>query len=220
VILEFREVSMPVIKAGKPDMPPWCKLRRFSPFSLEVEGTRKIPFSHEKAVLVVTEGRCVVESGDLGANMRELQFMLATRGTKHFSIRWAGIPATAMLFEGNWEGPIAGAGTFQVTPDSPRKYQGDPFTYPKSTTFDNHYHDYDEYWIVLAGGGTVAIDEVLTAVGVGDCVAIGMGLHHDVSKIDGELRAAYFEGQIEGRGRLGHLWEHTHGKAEPCRARL
>ena len=52
-------------------------------------------------------------------------------------------------------------------------------------------------------------------VGPGDCIATGMGHHHDFTEIFEPVRAVFFETAPEGQRRKGHLWEHTHGPAEP-----
>ena len=54
-------------------------------------------------------------------------------------------------------------------------------------------------------------------VGPGDCVATGMGWHHDVPCVEGggTLKAVWFEGTLEGQKRVGHLWEPKHGPARP-----
>jgi mannose-6-phosphate isomerase-like protein (cupin superfamily) len=52
-------------------------------------------------------------------------------------------------------------------------------------------------------------------MGPGDCLAIGMGHHHDFPLVTLPVRAVYFETTLEGEKRRGHLWEHTHGPAVP-----
>ena len=49
---------------------------------------------------------------------------------------------------------------------------GDPVDYPKTTGFDNHYHDCDEYWIIYEGSGVA----VKAGVWVGRDVLVGVGL--------------------------------------------
>ena len=52
-------------------------------------------------------------------------------------------------------------------------------------------------------------------VGPGDCIATGMGFHHDFPRVREPVKAVYFETTMEGQKRRGHLWNHTHGTAEP-----
>ncbi|MGH2616746.1 MAG: cupin domain-containing protein, partial [Thermomicrobiales bacterium] len=93
----------------------------------------------------------------------------------------------------------------------------DPVSYPKTTSFDSHYHDCDEYWIVWAGRGVAVSEGQEYEVGPGDCVATGMGHHHDFPRVQEPVQAVYFETTLQGAKRRGHLWEHTHGLAQPAR---
>ena len=54
-----------------------------------------------------------------------------------------------------------------------------------------------------------------TLLGPGDCVATGMGHHHDFPIVVEPVRAVFFETTMQGRKRRGHLWNHRHGPAEP-----
>jgi len=92
--------------------------------------------------------------------------------------------------------------------------------YPKFTNFDSHYHDSDEYWIVFEGLGIAVTEDKSYKVGPGDCIATGMGHHHDFPQVFEPIRAVYFETTLEGLGRQGHLWEHTHGPAQPKENRV
>jgi mannose-6-phosphate isomerase-like protein (cupin superfamily) len=128
----------------------------------------------------------------------------------------------AQLFRawGRWQA-ITSSGVFTVSTASPPAHDT-PVTYRKSTGFDNHYHDCDEYWIFFEGRCRAVSEGKVYDVGPGDCVATGMGWHHDVQRVLGEVepvRAVWFEGTLEGRKRLGHLWEPKHGRAEPRRDR-
>ena len=49
----------------------------------------------------------------------------------------------------------------------------------------------------------------------GDCIATGMGHHHDIPQVHEPIEAVYFETTMRGRKRRGHLWDHTHGQAQP-----
>jgi mannose-6-phosphate isomerase-like protein (cupin superfamily) len=91
--------------------------------------------------------------------------------------------------------------------------------YPKSTAIDRHYHDCDEYWIVLAGRATVVVGDDAAEMVPGDCLCIGMGRHHDMPQAPEPVMAVYFETSLERQRRVGHLWEHTHGRAVPAGGR-
>jgi mannose-6-phosphate isomerase-like protein (cupin superfamily) len=121
---------------------------------------------------------------------------------------------------GHWDEETGGSGIFTVGPDDGRQDGGDPVDYPKDTSFDNHYHDCDEYWIVLDGKGIAVSEGESYEVGSGDCIATGMGHHHDFPQVFEAIRAVYFETTIEGKKRRGYLWNHTHGQAEPIMNRI
>jgi len=123
--------------------------------------------------------------------------------------------ATLIRMCGRWGDETGGSGLFSVaTPDN-RLDRGDPGDYPKETAFDNHYHDCDEYWIVFEGRGIAVSEGRSYEVGPGDCVATGMGHHHDFPQVSAPVRCVYFETTMEGRKRRGHLWNHRDGPAEP-----
>jgi mannose-6-phosphate isomerase-like protein (cupin superfamily) len=57
-------------------------------------------------------------------------------------------------------------------------------------------------------------------VAPGDCLATGMGHHHDFPRVHEPVKGVYFETTLEGLKRRGHLWNHTHGPAQPRRDRV
>ena len=93
--------------------------------------------------------------------------------------------------------------------------RGDPVSYPKATAFDAHYHDCDEYWIIFEGEGVAVSEGIAYDVAPGDCIATGMGHHHDFPQASETVRAVFFETTLKGDKRRGHLWNHTHGPAQP-----
>src|ERR1700760_1439172 len=112
------------------------------------------------------------------------------------------------------------AGLFEVqNSDSPKDHD-DPGDYVKTTNFDRHYHDCDEYWIVFAGSGLAVSEGKFYQLNPGDCLATGMGHHNDFLNVTEPVRAVYFETTLEGQKRLGHLWNHTHGQAHPKPERI
>ena len=92
---------------------------------------------------------------------------------------------------------------------------GDLADYERNASFDNHYHDCDEYWIVFSGSGRVVSEGISYEVGVGDCIATGCGHHHDFPMVYEPVSAVFFETTIIGEKRPGHLWNHKHGQAKP-----
>src|SRR5690606_11814494 len=119
-----------------------------------------------------------------------------------------------------WGDEVGGSGLFSVHKSDAPQDRGDPVSYPKETNFDRHYHDMDEYWIVFRGQGVAVSEGKHYEVEAGDCIATGMGHHHDFPLVFEPIRAVFFETTLEGEKRRGHLWEHTHGIARPKAERV
>ena len=79
-------------------------------------------------------------------------------------------------------------------------------------TFDPHYHDCDEYWLVYGGRALVSVGDERYIVGPGDIVCTNTGLVHDILAIDAVLEMFWFEGALVPDGRAGHL-HRTPGEA-------
>jgi mannose-6-phosphate isomerase-like protein (cupin superfamily) len=121
-----------------------------------------------------------------------------------------------MLIGGHWGAETGGSGVFTVAESDEPSNPGDPVDYERRTRFDNHYHDCDEYWLIVDGRGTAVSEGRHSEIGPGDCVATRMGDHHDLPLAPEPVRGVYFETTLKGQRRLGHLWEHTHGPAIPA----
>lgn len=203
---------MGIFRSGE-EPPDWCELRAFSierpGRGAELRHVRRQP----RERLLVTRGRCVLRWPGGAMVLRAGQFLdpLADAWTV------AGLTDDAELLRlsGRWGDEIAGCGIWSLRNEEDATHIGDPVDYPKHTRLDPHYHDYDEYWLVLDGAATVVVSGRPAKVAAGDCVPIGMGHHHDMPEVEGVMRGAFLETTIEGKKRLGHLWNHTHGPAEP-----
>ena len=171
-----------------------------------------------KEKLIVGEGACTIaaagreQAAAAGSNID----LPAGEGDGGFSILEVAEATTLIRMAGHWGDVVGGSGLFsaeEVT-DADHVDRGDPVPYEKRTRFDCHFHDCDEYWILFAGSGIVVSEGKRYEVTSGDCVATGMGHHHDFPLVHKPVRAVYFETTMEGEKRRGHLWDHTHGKAE------
>ncbi len=85
---------------------------------------------------------------------------------------------------------VTSAGTFQVEPNG---------------SFDLHYHDCDEYWLVFSGRASVLVGSQTYTVGPGDIVCTPTGTEHDVVGVYETLEAFWFEAATPPGGRIGHL---------------
>jgi mannose-6-phosphate isomerase-like protein (cupin superfamily) len=210
---------MPVFRSG--DTPPaWCELRFFEIVELRPGETRRFERVGPKEKLVVGRGACRVAIGTEDQEAREGANLDLAGGDECFEVRSVEQPVTLIRMCGNWGDELGGSGLFGVTPVENPSDRGDPVPYPKETAFDAHYHDCDEYWILFEGRGTAVSEGRHYEVGPGVCVATGMGHHHDFPLAAEPVRAVFFETTMAGQRRRGHLWNHTHGAAEPKAERV
>ena len=128
--------------------------------------------------------------------------------------------ATVVRLCGRWGVGAGTCGVFTLTNSDSPLNEGDPSGYPRSTRFDNHYHDCDEYWVIFDGRAIAVSERKMYILGPGDCLATGMGHHHDLVQVIEPLKGVYCETTLGGEARPGHLWEHTHGPAEPRQDRV
>jgi mannose-6-phosphate isomerase-like protein (cupin superfamily) len=210
--ITLQENIVPVLRGDMRNRPYWCELEEFTVVALGAGESRTWEATHPANKLIAVEGECAVELGSGNQTVGPGRFLDTPPGS-HLVSSTDG--ATLVELGGRWGEEVGGAGVFVVeTSDEPDDV-GDPVTYPKNTRFDRHYHDCDEYWILVKGSGTASSEDVLYEVGPGDCVATRMGHHHDFPLVEEPVLAVFFETTMRGRKRLGHLWEHTHGPAEP-----
>ncbi len=121
------------------------------------------------------------------------------------------VPVTLVRISGSWAEPVGSSGVFELgNSDHPRN-DGDAVRYPRSTAFDNHFHDCDEYWIIAEGRCLAVSEQTLHTLGPGDCLATRMGVHHDIPLVIEPVTGVYFEGTLRGKKRPGHLWEYRDG---------
>ncbi|MFC4776324.1 cupin domain-containing protein [Paenibacillus sp. GCM10023252] len=210
---------MPLFQSGIGQAPSWCELEFFEIISLKPGEQYQSDRVTEKEKLIVTGGRCrILVSG---------QSLMAEEGTQvELVAAMAGWQADEAVEEttivrmcGRWGDELGGSGIFRVAATEEPKDKGDAVSYLKKTNFDSHFHDCDEYWIVVEGRGAAVSEGKHYEVNAGDCIATGRGYHHDFPIVYEPVKAVYFETTMEGLKRQGHLWEHTHGLAEPVEGR-
>ena len=69
---------------------------------------------------------------------------------------------------------------------------------------DHHYHDCDEWWIIIDGIARVINSGNDIQVGPGDMVYTPMGEIHKIEAVT-MVTLAWFEGPLMGKKRKGHL---------------
>jgi mannose-6-phosphate isomerase-like protein (cupin superfamily) len=206
----FRSASTP---------PAWCELERFEIISLARDETvaRQPDTGAER--LLGTAGTCQLRRGNRTLLLKEAQFIDIDPADGEWTMTGHADASQFVRLSGHWGDDIAGCGIFRVR-ESTAPNKGDAVDYPKNTSIDRHYHDCDEFWIVLEGSGQVVVDDRHEKIWPGECLCIGMGHPHDFPLVAEEVKAVYFETTLQGRKRTGHLWNHTHGAAQPQPERI
>jgi len=194
--------------------PHWCELTAFHIYNLGMDEAVVCQPENQRERLLVTNGNCQIRTDNGSQVLREAQFVDIPAGTAYtVAGKSEGAQATRLI--GRWKSELGGCGVFRVQNSPDWTNKGDPVAYPKLTSVDSHYHDCDEYWILLDGAGEAVVGERHFPMRSGDCLAIGMGYHHDFPNAAQPIKAVYFETTLQGEKRVGHLWEHTHGPAHP-----
>jgi mannose-6-phosphate isomerase-like protein (cupin superfamily) len=210
---------MPVFRSGGP-VPAWCELRSFEIVGLKPGEAHRFKRREAKEKLIAGRGACRIRTGADEVELAEREIFDLADGVDGFEAEAGDEPVTVVRMSGRWGDELGGAGIFGVGEVEEPRDVGDPVDYPKRTAFDAHYHDCDEYWILFEGGGTAVSEGKHYDVGPGDCVATGMGHHHDFPRVSEPVRAVFFETTLEVGKRRGHLWNHTHGVAQPKAERV
>jgi len=205
---------MPVFRSGKGLAPEWCEMECFDITELVPGDRHAFERVGKKEKLIVAKGRCRVAFGDQLVEAQGGANLSLTPGA-HFEVLDVLEDATLVRMCGRWGDEVGGSGIFWVEKAQSSGDSGDPVDYPKETGFDSHYHDCDEYWIMVEGRGVAVSEGRHYEIVPGDCLATGMGHHHDLPIVHETMVGVFFETTLEGQKRLGHLWEHTHGPAEP-----
>jgi mannose-6-phosphate isomerase-like protein (cupin superfamily) len=205
---------MPVFRSGD-RLPDWCEMVHFDVVRLGPGEDHHFSRMGKKERLFVCEGLCRIElRGTIKKYTRGAQLDLEGQGGA-FDVVEVARESLLVRVCGHWGAETGGSGLFSVEKSTTPIDKGDPVEYTKETNFDAHYHDYDEYWIFYRGRGVAVSEGNHYLVKPGDCVATGMGHHHDIPRVASTLEGVFFETTIGGEKRKGHLWNHTHGPTEP-----
>ena len=210
---------MPVFKSGRNLAPSWCEMEFFDIVRLQKGQSHRYQRVGAKEKIIVAEGLVRMKVGQTNVVAPATVDLNVPPG-QTVEIVEAIEPSVLVRMCGRWGDVTGGSGLFGVVKSDRPHNAGDPVDYPTQAVFDRHYHDCDEYWIVYEGSGEVVTEGKRFPVGPGDCVAIGFNHHHDFPVVNQPVKAIYFETTLEGEGRIGHLWEHTHGKAAPKKDRV
>ena len=211
---------MPVFRSGPGLAPPWCEVESFDVVHVRPGESYLFNRSAKRERLFVGRGDCQIVSP--AGMTRAIEGTSVELSTEPGRLEVLRVFSETVLVRvcGRWGETTGGCGVFQLDNSVLPRNSGDPTGYPRTTDFDNHYHDCDEYWIIFEGRCVAVSEQKLYVIGEGDCLATGMGYHHDLPQVIAPVRAIYFETTLEGRKRPGHLWDHTHGPASPASDRI
>ncbi len=206
---------MPIVRSESERMPAWCQMRHYDIVRLEPGQHREYQRSGVMEKLIVGQGSGTLRVGDDAVAVEGGANIDIGLGDAPFAVLSVEQPMVLVRMCGEWGNECGGSGLFRGEHSDAPQDKGDAVDYEKCTNFDSHYHDCDEYWILYEGRASVVTEGQMHDVGPGDCVATGMGFHHDIARVYEPVRAVYFETTLEGEKRRGHLWDHTHGIARP-----
>lgn len=209
---------MPRIVREGEAFPDWCELKGFAILSVGQGEARFDPAGPRERALAAGGGVVVRQGGRVQA-LAPGQFLDIDPARGPVAVE-GGAPGSELIrLTGAWGDELGGCGVFSAEDEAAPSDRGDPVDYRKTTRIDSHYHDCDEYWLLLDGRGTVVVNGEMAEMRRGDCLCIGMGRRHDLANAPEPIRAVYFETSLQRGKRIGHLWEHTHGPAEPAEGR-
>lgn len=195
--------------------PAWTELTGFEVLDLARDQAITRAPNTPAERLIVSAGTVQFRQDGRSLLLKPAQFLDVDPAAGPWTVVGQTDPAGFVRLSGHWGQELGGCGLFGLVRTSTPETKGDPVAYPKHTGVDSHYHDCDEYWIVLQGEGEAVVGDQHDRMRPGDCLCIGMGHHHDFPIIDSEVKAVFFETTLQGRKRTGHLWNHTHGPAVP-----
>ena len=166
---------MPIFRSGQA-VPSWCEMTFFEMVRLQEGQTYSFPRLANKEKLFVCEGHGSVLVGDVRSDATRGQ--ICDLNEDGFIVSRVYEPTTMVRVCGNWGNEIGSYAVFTLDKSAHPRNDGDPTPYTRNTVFDQHYHDFDEYWIITKGRGRVVTEGQVYDVAPGDCVATGMGHHH------------------------------------------
>lgn len=200
---------MPLLKISENKFPEWSEVKKITQLSIEPNSSTEIITSLPKYALFILSGECCIKVNGYQKLFVENDTLFSDK--EPIIIKSMKNKLEIVLIEGDWCDEIGGSAVFRMSRISTPNNIGDPVNYKRTNDFDNHYHDFDEYWIILEGSGLAVSEGVKYEFSGGDIIATRMGDHHDLPEVYEDIHGIYFETSLRGQKRLGHLWEHTHG---------
>jgi mannose-6-phosphate isomerase-like protein (cupin superfamily) len=203
---------MPLLKISENKFPEWSEVKKITQLTIEPNSTAEITKSFTKFALFIISGECSIRTNGYEKIFLENDSIFSDKN--EISIKTKNHNSEIVMIEGNWSDEIGGSAVFKMSKISTPRNVGDLVDYPRTNNFDNHYHDFDEYWIILKGSGLAVSEGVRYKFSGGDIIATRMFDHHDLPEVYEDIQGIYFETSLRGNKRLGHLWNHTHDEPD------
>lgn len=199
---------MPLLKCSEP-LPEWSELDFINIIELEKSKTISLFQKSSKEKFFMGEGECNFSFNADKKKMIYGDFAEINNPGKKINIS-ADEDSVIIHVGGRWNNETGSCGVFKMNnSDSPRNV-GDPVEYRRTTDFDNHFHDCDEYWIIFKGSGLAVSEDRKFKLMPGTILATKTGDHHDFPEVYEEIHGVWFETSLKGKKRAGHLWNYTH----------
>jgi|SRR5690554_1183331 len=200
---------MPLLNLSDP-LPDWSDLDFINLIELKKSKDISLLQKSPKEKFFIGEGECNFSFNEEKRKMMLGEFVEINNPGKEINIS-ADEDSTIIHIGGRWNDETGSCGVFKMNNSGSPKNIGDPVDYKRTTEFDNHFHDCDEYWIIFKGSGLAVSEGKKYKLLPGTILATKAGDHHDLPEVYEEIHGVWFETSLKGKKRKGHLWIHTHG---------
>ncbi len=206
------------------DIPEWAEVKKVEIYKIPWGGTISIHTGYPRCAVVLYEG-CVIVNDGVDHHMNSINHgtrcLLCKSGditihSKAFMANWVN-QNEVVVWSGVWPDDIYHrcSAFYCAAVDHPCNY-GDPLPEGTkiNTNFDNHYHDFDEYFLIWRGSGVFWEEDYgFSTVKPGDLIITPRGKHHCVTWVDGStnLVCSEFASRTQAPGRDYFLWNHNNG---------
>jgi mannose-6-phosphate isomerase-like protein (cupin superfamily) len=205
---------MPLIECSEDMLPSWSDLDFIDIIYIKEGEIRSFISTSEREMYFVGDGICkMIINRKISYAQRGHSYKIESLNST-IKVK-AETDCVIIVIGGHWEGLTGSHGLFTLGISDEPKNIGDPTDYPRNTTFDNHYLDCDEYWVIYEGSGIAVSEGKRYELKPGYCLVTKMGDHHDIPEVFEEIHAVRFQSSLKGMMREGRLWVHTHGEPVP-----
>lgn len=188
----------------KQEFPEWAEVEFYQIERLKSDNPVYRKKTTPKEVMFVIEGESRFEFKDNKVSAKAGEHFKII--TNKYKIIPVSLPVTIVIIGGKWSSETGTRGVFELNRSISPKNSGDPVDYSRNTKFDNHFHDCDEYWIIVEGRGKAVSEGTVYQLAPGACIATKRGDHHDIPRVEEPLNGVWFETTLYGKKREGHLY--------------